>query len=212
MNRLMFRVHPELAPSGKVTIFGQSLCPVERMDAYAARRNPKAPKVARSYLEKAVRYGIRGDLAFCQAMHDTRVWMGGPQGASWPDTEWENAVEQHLNRLFVFASEQLAEPACWEDLNGKWAVPGPRYGQDIVAIWRNMMDWKGESEWVGDIGEDRKKPADEAEANGTLTNEQALAWLAGRAGVPSPPPHPDRKVTWGELARLLRVWERGGEK
>lgn len=27
----------------------------------------------------------------------------------------------------------------WEDLNGKWAVPGVNYGQKIVAIWQEIL-------------------------------------------------------------------------
>ncbi|CAM3912760.1 hypothetical protein COLU111180_14055 [Cohnella lubricantis] len=76
----------------------------------------------------------------------------------------EPFVEQQMQLLFGFA---VAEPPLsnldmslwtprlqmirrkqwrgiaphWEDLNGKWSVPGTNYGQDITAIWRNMVEW-----------------------------------------------------------------------
>ena len=28
----------------------------------------------------------------------------------------------------------------FEDLNGKWAVPGAGYGESIINIWRRILD------------------------------------------------------------------------
>jgi hypothetical protein len=227
MNGLRFRKHPELAPSGKVTIAGPARCRAERMNAYAARRNPAAPPVAEIYLEKAAAYGIRGDVAYCQAMYDTKVWtvlspsshwqpvvnrIWGTSDAVWSDGEWEERIETHLEQLFVFMSAEERREACWEDLNGKWMIPGSRYGQDIVAIWRNMIEWKGEEGMKEDMQDDARPwglvPEEEWNAE---AGQEDLNWLAGRGWLPVPEPHPDRRVTWSELARLFRQWERSAK-
>jgi hypothetical protein len=220
----VFRRHPELSPSGKVTILGRPRCSAERMSAYAARRNPQAPPVARMYLEKAGRYGIRGDVAFCQAMHDSRTWTSAPPGPPWQpfthtiwgaaDPDWtadelERRTEIHLQQLFTLVSDDRRNVTCWEELNGKWVIPGRRYGQDIVAIWRNMMEWKGEGEWVTDAGENSRTRTDVESSEAAGTDGDYLEWLAGKGWLPTPAPHPARQVTWAELARVLRSWEQG---
>jgi hypothetical protein len=159
MNRPTFREHPEREPSGKVTIFGDALCSAERMDGYAARRNSRAPRAAAHYLEEGARRGVRGDVAFCQAMLDTKTWteeppgppwrpyaqaVWGGKGWAWSESELRRRVERHLDRLAALASRTQDGKLCWEDLNGVWAVPGDRYGQDVLAIWRCMREWNGE--------------------------------------------------------------------
>ncbi|WP_276357881.1 hypothetical protein [Cohnella caldifontis] len=177
MIRLAFREHPEREPSGKVSILGNALCGAERMDGYASRRNPGAPRVARIYLELGARRGVRGDVAFCQAMVDTKTWTEEPQGPpwrpyaqliwgraaeGWPESELERRVERHLDWLAAIASRNKEQKMCWEDLNGVWAVPGYRYGQDILAVWRNMMEWSGDV-GAGKPGaaSDERKPVSE---------------------------------------------------
>lgn len=231
---LTFREHPELEPSGKVSIFGTARCTAERMSAYAARRNPKLRHdyAVQLYLEKARHCGIRGDVAFCQAMLDTRVWTAEPHGppgkpfahtiwagaadADWSNEEWGRRIELHLRLLFAFASSvEDVETACWEHLNGKWAVPGTRYGQDILAVWRNMMEWRPKKRRAGET-DLRRQQADAAvrgdPGTGTESGRLAdMAWLAEAGLSPAPSPHPDRKVTWGELARVIRLRESNGK-
>lgn len=222
MIHLNFREHPEKTPSGKVSVFGPSICPAEKMNAYAARRNPDAPRAAEIYLELGARYGIRGDTAFCQAMLDTKVWTEAPMGppwmplasriwgyapSAWRDSELERCVERHFQQLFALASHEEGSVFGWEDLNGRWAVPGTRYGQDILAIWRSMADWRGN----GMPEEESVKPAApctrEDAASDAKDGEEALAWLSERGWTPMPMPHAERRVTWAELARVLREWE-----
>jgi hypothetical protein len=252
--RLPFRRRPDVAPSGKVTILGPSRCGADRMKGYAERRNPHAPDMAGLYLKIAERYGVRGDVAFCQAMYDTRTWTAPPAHPPWwtfAHTIWgeeisgwtkirlEKHVELHIQYLHAFASTELPEDApplpalqmrsltkanlrgcagCWEDLNGKWVVPGNRYGQDITAIWRNMMDWKGEGEPFMDLIEDsneadagRGDKVGTPNADGSANTSEDMEWLRSRGMLTSPFPHPERKVTWNELAQLLRRWETGNK-
>lgn len=222
-----FREHPELRPTGKVSIFGSALCSAERMSAYAARRNPNAPDVAELYLDKGARYGIRGDVAFSQAMLDTRAWTeepagppwkpfayaiwGGIGGDRWPPSELERRTELHLQKLHDICARREETDLCWEDLSGIWAVPGERYGKDITAIWRNMMAWRESERRDGEEPASKKADGPQgkaAAADNMETAEEDLLWLAGRGWIPAPVPHPHRKVRWAEMARVLRSWDK----
>lgn len=74
---------------------------------------------------------------------------GGAQGSTFIDVD--QGVLAHLQHLFAYASsqplppnmlkvdprfDQVARGSCpnWEDLNGRWAVPGNGYGEDIIRI------------------------------------------------------------------------------
>lgn len=225
MINLVFRQHPAVRPNGRVSVFGPALCSAERMRAYAVRRNPGAPDVAAYYRELGERYGIRGDIAFCQAMLDTQVWTKDPQGPpwkpfahaiwsaadpAWTEEELRRRTELHMKRLFDLAAAREESVFCWEDLNGKWALPGYKYAQDILAIWKNMMEWEGEGEVVREAEEtvDEHRTADRRGAAEAAFASDML-WLGERGGLPLPSPHPERRVTWGELARVLRLLDEG---
>ncbi|MCO5388108.1 MAG: glucosaminidase domain-containing protein [Desulfosporosinus sp.] len=77
----------------------------------------------------------------------------GVQGASF--SSQEEGVLAHLEHLFAYATTQplpaevqkvdprfdlVERGSCpnWEDLNGRWAVPGNGYGQDVVRIYGEM--------------------------------------------------------------------------
>lgn len=237
-----FEKHSELEPTGKLSILGEPHCSPDRMLAYARRRNPDAPDIAEMYWRQGKRYGVRGDVAYCQAAYDTRFWtteFAGPDWAPMVRAMWadEAAIGERIRMLYTFATEapldsgtnaearsvELIEwmgwkgrAPCWEDLNGKWSQPGNlRYGQDIAAMWRGMREWRGPS---GDASTPANRPvpvrpirpvdrfAGSVEWTATYSGEQ-LNWLQNRRLLPMPAPHPDRKVTWAELAVLLREWE-----
>lgn len=328
MAHLVFRRDPDILPTDKLSIYGRPRVGADTMRAYVARRNPGAPDVAEMYLRQAEPYGIRGDLAFCQAMLDTQAWTAEPQGPPWKpfayaiwgglassdrsEEELSRRVERHLQKLSAVVDSHGTDEPCWEDLGGRWAVSDFRYGHDIVAIWRNMQQWSGGDQLSGkekflsgvaarlarggekkddaaklsDEGADKtaKLPSEESvrvetirlsrEASGNgetaqLTGEgmqggvimspgegresgeaedqaaagssgrlaaysatgrpngtsgmlqtadsdvQAdrtasdhLSWLSIHAWVPTPPPYPGRKVSWGELARVIHSLEK----
>jgi len=287
-----FRTHDEIEPSGKTAILGEPRLSAERMAAYVRRRNPNAPDVAELYLKIGDKYGVRGDLAFCQAIYETKAWAAVYEGPYWrpllaevwasppADGGHEALIEAQIQRLYGFATEAdkplpagrgwldvrfrvlerrdwRGSARCWEDLNGRWIAPGRRYGQDIVAIWRSMGEWRmtGKSEAKENSQAKASRPggtADAGEAGGAAQaagREQAapgdgpagtagagpalaiardvafvrrvkpgpdasawagedLAWLKDEGLLPEPTPHPERKVTWAEAARLLRLWTR----
>lgn len=247
-----FRRHPDLEPTGKLTILGQARCSAERMNAYLGRRNSKAPELAEMYLRHGRRYGVRGDVVFCQMVYETRAWTKAQSGPSWAPfmlEQWadEPSVDRLMHILYVFASEEplpdegfsaefkdeellkrtgwLGAVQCWEDLNGKWTERGDRYGQDIVAIWRNMKEWRGKGEVFAMTEEELERERDEEirrriggravrgqAADWSSIHSEEMLWLKERELLPTPSPHPERKVTWGELAVLLRRMEKKGMK
>ncbi|QTH43096.1 glucosaminidase domain-containing protein [Cohnella sp. LGH] len=238
----VFRKHSELEPTGKLSMLGESVCSADRLLAYARRRNPQSPDVSESYVRLGKLYGIRGDVAYCQAAYDTRWWtseLAGPEWAPQVRAQWadEEAIEIRMQMLYALATfrpfpseakvaddRQIAhiersgwrgKAACWEDLSGKWSHSGNvGYGRYVVAMWRGVLEWDGQ-------GVPPKLPVYRQEftpsvrtavrKTGTVdwssfVSEQ-MKWLLHRQLLPVPAPHPDRKVTWEELAALLRQWE-----
>ncbi|MCX7745940.1 MAG: N-acetylmuramoyl-L-alanine amidase [Clostridia bacterium] len=79
---------------------------------------------------------------------------GSNPGESFPSPE--TGIEAHIQHLFAYAAIQPVPPGRivydtrfnlvqrgiapnWEDLNGKWAVPGVGYGDRIVSMRKNIM-------------------------------------------------------------------------
>ncbi|WP_239618927.1 glucosaminidase domain-containing protein [Cohnella mopanensis] len=236
-----FRRHPELEPTGKLSLLGKACCSAERMDAYLRRRNPRAPGIAGMYLSAGERYGVRGDVAFCQMMYETRGWTIEISGPTWwPRSlaQWsgEDSIEAHMQILYSLATELplsqtsaaaqlplerldrsgwLGKVLCWEDLNSKWSAAGHyRYGQDIVAIWRNMLERRGREAAMRDQAQEQNDPklvtvkiGSAGRGDGASVSHEQLGWLRSQRLLPVPAPHPDQKVTWGELAIVLHRWE-----
>ena len=238
----VFRRHPEFEPTGKLTVLGEPTCSADRLLAYARRRNPQAPDVAESYIRLGRQYGVRGDVAYCQAAYDTRWWtaeLSGPDWAPQVRAQWEEeaAIASRIQMLYAFAAAQpwpaetklsddrpivhieragwRGKAPCWEDLNGKWSHYGnSRYGQYIVAMGRGVLEWNG-------IGVPAKLPVYRQEQEPSVRAaarkpglvdwssffSDQMKWLHNRRLLPDPAPHPERKVTWEELAILLRQWE-----
>jgi hypothetical protein len=236
-----FRKHPELEPTGKLSLLGEASCSADQMNSYAKRRNIRAPEVAELYLRLGQCYGIRGDVAYCQMVYETRGWTAELSGPSWaPFTlaQWseESSIALQMQILYTFATNlalpqqlntakrsiALLERAgwrgnvqCWEDLNGKWSVAGNPYGQDIVAIWRNMKEWISKGEVLKGNPNGRMAPLSGSNKRERISGSvdwssfcsEEMKWLKEQLLLPNPVPHPDRQVTWAELAALLYQWE-----
>ncbi len=96
----------------------------------------------------------------------------------------QRGIRAHIQHLIAYASkklpkQQLVDPryntlvekypqyhGCaeyWTDLNGKWAVPGTTYGQEIVRLWREAQSGDNEnSPLVNDLKEAQANPDDVA--------------------------------------------------
>ena len=159
-------------PSG-FTILGPTFLSPEHMNLFVKKINPNAPELGSYYLTFGEYYGIRGDVAFAQAILETNYFrftgdvqpeqnnfagLGATgnhvRGASF--TTPEEGVLAHLQHLYAYATKRnlpgqypLVDPRfdlvdrgsapTWVALNGKWAVPGKDYGQNILDIYERMI-------------------------------------------------------------------------
>lgn len=108
---------------GQTPIRGESELTVDEIVAYIQRRNPDFdPAIAEAYISLAARYGIRGDIAICQAIVETGwfryegsavsaeqhnycglgVVSNGVEGAGFPTVD--EGVKAHLQHLFAYCS------------------------------------------------------------------------------------------------------------
>lgn len=167
------------------TIEGKAVLTAQQMGDYVLKNNP-SPKIqvdayalAQLYLDEGAIEGLRGDIAFCQACHETGFFKYGgqvlpeqnnycglgatnmvsgkpvPRGATFATPQI--GVRAHIHHLRGYNSKEPLKTPCqsprysvlksvgylgiakyWEDLNGRWAVPGPTYGQSIYALYQKM--------------------------------------------------------------------------
>lgn len=177
---------PEPVPIEKTPIQGESVATVDQMVQFVLnsgkepRINCSLEELAQFYIEEGKIEGIKGDMAFAQAVKETNYFTflrtdGTPslvlpaqnnycglgatnnseigQGA-WFDTPREG-VRAQIQHLKAYASteplrNECIDPRfnlvtrgcapCWEDLNGRWAVPGVGYGESIVDIHRRILE------------------------------------------------------------------------
>ncbi|MFZ5828407.1 MAG: N-acetylmuramoyl-L-alanine amidase [Bacillota bacterium] len=105
------------------SIRGRSSAKQAQMDGLALRRNPSAPLVAGHYLRIGERLGIRGDVAYAQALLETNFFRFGGRVQPWqnnyaglggasPDQPGasfatpEEGVLAHLQRLYAYATTE----------------------------------------------------------------------------------------------------------
>ncbi|MDD3269440.1 MAG: stalk domain-containing protein [Syntrophomonadaceae bacterium] len=105
------------AVDGDIAIMGESVASSEQLRALLKQNNPQAPDLADLYLEIGKIYGIRGDIAFCQAAKETGWWKFG--GLALP--EQNNYCGLSVTGRAATASEDLkgANPAKVQFIEGK---------------------------------------------------------------------------------------------
>ncbi|MFC3040632.1 N-acetylmuramoyl-L-alanine amidase [Virgibacillus xinjiangensis] len=128
----------EEEPEG-YSIFGATYLSPELMDQYALEINPAAPELGGHYLEIGEYYGIRGDIAFAQAMHETDFFQFtgtvqpeqnnfagiGATGNNNPGASFDSPREgvlAHIQHLYAYASN--------EPLPDRFPLTDPRF--DLV--------------------------------------------------------------------------------
>jgi N-acetylmuramoyl-L-alanine amidase len=104
-------------------IAGSHSAHLPQLEAVARRINPTAPNVAHLYLSMGPRLGIRGDLAFAQALLETNYfryggivepWQNnycslgttGPENPGDAFESPEEGVMAHLQHLYAYASTE----------------------------------------------------------------------------------------------------------
>lgn len=112
---------PSPTPSEGVSILGESLLSPKQMNDFVKKINPNAKELGVFYSNKGRQYGIRGDIAFAQAMHETDYlrftgvvkpeqnnFCGlGATGPDNPGASFEkprDGVLGHIQHLYAYAS------------------------------------------------------------------------------------------------------------
>ena len=60
-----------------ISILGEPMVSSQQLRALALKNNPNAPDLADLYIKIGKEYGVRGDIAFCQAAKETGWWQYG---------------------------------------------------------------------------------------------------------------------------------------
>ena len=112
---------PIIADPGLFTILGPTFLSPKQMDHFAKKVNPNAPELGQFYQTYGNYYGIRGDVAFAQAIHETDYFRftgvvnpgqnnyagigatgGDTRGASFKNEE--DGVLAQLQHLYAYAT------------------------------------------------------------------------------------------------------------
>jgi len=67
----------------------------------------------------------------------------------------EPLVNERVDPRFALVTRGCAP--CWEDLNGRWAVPGDSYGQDILRLYDGARDFAQNMPPVGQLPDENKE-------------------------------------------------------
>lgn len=204
----------------KHPILGKSQASSKTMTDFVQRINSSFnPEIAEAYLRVGAIYGVRGDVAFSQAILETNWFRfggdvraeqnnfagigavgGGTRGASFSTIQ--EGVRAHIQHLFAYATkdaipngETIVDPRFryvtrgiapnWEDLGGKWAVPGydtkifadfeeayqqgQTYGQKIINMYNALLTF-GQQQQV-------QKAREGFPSNTPGYRLEAVAWL-----------------------------------
>ncbi|MFP5106966.1 N-acetylmuramoyl-L-alanine amidase [Neobacillus sp. C211] len=112
---------PIIADPGQFTIFGPTFLTPKQMNLFVKKVNPNAPELGQFYQTLGKYYGIRGDVAFAQAIHETDYFRftgvvnpeqnnysgigatgGDTRGASFENQE--EGVLAQLQHLYAYAT------------------------------------------------------------------------------------------------------------
>jgi hypothetical protein len=152
------------AETADVTIEGRSLLTADQLTAYITKRNPGFdPAIARAYITIGRRYGIRGDIALCQAIIETGwfryagssvkdedynycglgVVKNGVKGSCFHSVE--EGVTAHIQHLYAYC--------CDKELPRHETIVDPRFGyvkRGVAPTWRSLSGRWAMNEAYGD--------------------------------------------------------------
>ncbi|WP_253735743.1 N-acetylmuramoyl-L-alanine amidase [Paenibacillus sp. FJAT-26967] len=170
-------------------IMGRTQADASKITNFIRTVNPSFnAEIARNFVDIGAKYGVRGDVAVAQSIHETNWFRfggdvkpeqnnfagigatGGVPGNSFPTIA--AGVTAQIQHLYAYASknplpagEVIMDPRFhlvtrgiapnWEDLSGRWAVPGydrkkyaslqdalqagETYGHSILKLYNKMM-------------------------------------------------------------------------
>ena len=182
---------------GHHDILGESTVSIGKMVAFVKSKYPDVQdieEIAKSFIEVGNEYEIRGDIAFCQSILETKwftfeggtavtpdqhnycghgVVQTGVKGNSFVTVR--EGVEAQIQHLYGYAVEEQLDQSVivdtrykylvsgnklgtaphWEDLNMKWAM-NDTYGQHILSLYQNMIDFEYVEPIVEIVEEDKQ--------------------------------------------------------
>ena len=143
---------PPQPPGIDYSILGPSIVQSQQLDDFVKTVNPSAPMVGKFYIYYGDLYGIRGDIAFAQAIHETNYFRftgqvkpsqnnyagigttgPGKDGASFATPE--EGVLAHIQHLYAYATTKPLP-------NGAPLVD-PRFSLVTRGIAKNWTDLNG---------------------------------------------------------------------
>lgn len=113
-----------------VKIMGASVAALAQLQALLRAINPKAPEgIEQMFLEEGAIEGVRGDIAFCQAIHETNYFrFTGTAKIEWNNTaglgvtgaagvgcrfpDWRTGVRAQIQHLKAYASTEPLKMEC----------------------------------------------------------------------------------------------------
>lgn len=112
-----------------VSIMGKSELSVEQMRKFLREINPNAPEIEQLYLDEGEIEGVRGDIAFCQAIHETNYFrftgtakiewhnpaglgVTGPAGVGNRFPDWQTGVRAQIQHLKAYATDDTLNKPC----------------------------------------------------------------------------------------------------
>jgi hypothetical protein len=220
-------VHMAEAITGdKTPILGLPQATADQMRSFLRSLNPNAPDYSRLYLDIGKEYGVRGDLAFAQAIHETGAWRFGGSvraeqhnfagiGAISPTVGGASfqtpaeGIEAQIQHLYGYATTKPLPP-------GK-AIVDPRFDLLSSAGLRgtapNMEDLNGKWAFPGaNYGQMivniwRRILAMPESSNSNPDSEdwrtEAMQWLESMQ-LTNSPHDPNAPVTWAEFGTVLQ--------
>lgn len=194
-NTIPFKDRPTL-------ILGFPVASAGQLRQLLRKRNPDAPDLAQDFLDIGVRYGVRGDIAFCQSIHETGAWRfggqvlpeqnnfaglgatnGGPRGASFATPQL--GIEAQIQHLYLYATTETL-PTGVNLVDPRWDAAVSKWGRGVAP---NVEDLAGK--WAVP-GYDARKYGSFAEAFavGATYGQAILKLLAEALNYPAEPESP----------------------
>lgn len=143
---------PEKQPTLSLSILGETILSPYLMDQFAKKYNPQALSLGTYYSRFGEAYGIRGDVAFAQALHETDYFRftgdvkkeqnnfagigatgNNERGASFATPE--QGVLAHIQHLYAYASSA--------PLSSDYPLVDPRFHLVQRGSAKNWLDLNG---------------------------------------------------------------------